>query len=168
VKLNAELTGQNHEVTIRCEDQRVFAAVDGRQYELELRETNAAEYLLLENNRVYGCRVVKSREQRDSFAVNVGTHSYAIRVTDPKRLRSAQSSGGHDHGAAQVLAPMPGKVVRVLVEVGAQVEAGAGVVVVEAMKMQNELKSPKAGTVVAINAKVGSTVNAADVLAIIE
>jgi biotin carboxyl carrier protein len=58
--------------------------------------------------------------------------------------------------------------VRVLVAVGAQIEAGAGVVVVEAMKMQNEMKSPKAGTVSAVNVAVGSTVNSGDVLAVIE
>jgi biotin carboxyl carrier protein len=63
---------------------------------------------------------------------------------------------------------MPGKVVRLLVDVGAQVEAGAGIVVVEAMKMQNEMKSPKAGVVTALNAEAGSTVNAGDVLAEIE
>ena len=63
---------------------------------------------------------------------------------------------------------MPGKIVRVLVEAGAQVEAGAGVVVVEAMKMQNEMKAPKAGTVVSIDVQEGATVNAGDVLAVIE
>jgi biotin carboxyl carrier protein len=62
---------------------------------------------------------------------------------------------------------MPGKIVRVLVEIGAEVEAGAGVVVVEAMKMQNEMKSPKSGVVVSINAETGATVNAGDVLAVI-
>ena len=63
---------------------------------------------------------------------------------------------------------MPGKVVRVLVERGQEVEAGAGLVVVEAMKMQNELKSPKAGTVVELRAAPGATVNAGDVLVVIE
>ena len=63
---------------------------------------------------------------------------------------------------------MPGKVVRVLVESGASVEIGAGIVVVEAMKMQNEMKSPKAGVVTSINAQVGATVSAGDVLAVIE
>ena len=63
---------------------------------------------------------------------------------------------------------MPGKVVRLLVEVGAQVEAGAGIVVVEAMKMQNEMKAPKAGVVISLNATPGATVNAGDVLAEIE
>jgi biotin carboxyl carrier protein len=63
---------------------------------------------------------------------------------------------------------MPGKIVRVLVEVGARVETGTGIVVVEAMKMQNEMKSPKAGQVVSIRAEPGATVNAGDVLAVIE
>jgi biotin carboxyl carrier protein len=63
---------------------------------------------------------------------------------------------------------MPGKVVRLLVAEGAEIEAGAGVVVVEAMKMQNEMKAPKSGKVVSLNASPGATVNAGDVLAIIE
>ena len=63
---------------------------------------------------------------------------------------------------------MPGKVVRVQIEKGASVEKGAGVVVVEAMKMQNEMKSPRDGVVVSINVKPGDTVNAGDVLAVIE
>jgi biotin carboxyl carrier protein len=63
---------------------------------------------------------------------------------------------------------MPGKVVRVQVEAGATVEKGTGVVVVEAMKMQNELKSPRAGMVVAVNVKAGETVNAGDVLAVLD
>jgi biotin carboxyl carrier protein len=63
---------------------------------------------------------------------------------------------------------MPGKVVRVLVEQGAQVEAGDGIVVVEAMKMQNEMKSPRAGIVTTLNAQAGATVKAGEVLAVIE
>ncbi len=94
--------------------------------------------------------------------------NYAVKLTDPKRLRSAQSGAEHDKGTARILAPMPGKVVRILVEAGTEVEAGAGILVVEAMKMQNEMKAPKAGHVVSIDAEVGSTVNAGDVLAVIE
>jgi biotin carboxyl carrier protein len=63
---------------------------------------------------------------------------------------------------------MPGKIVRVLVAEGAEVESGASILVVEAMKMQNELKSPKAGKVVSIHAEPGATVNAGDVLAVVE
>ena len=83
-------------------------------------------------------------------------------------MRSSENAAGHGHGAAEIVSPMPGKVVRVLIEQGTMVEAGAGIIVVEAMKMQNEMKAPKAGVVVSINVAPGATVNAGDVLAIIE
>ena len=89
-------------------------------------------------------------------------------LSDPKHLRGARVVAGHDAGRALVAAPMPGKVVRVLVERGQAVEAGAGVVVVEAMKMQNELKSPKDGRVAELRARAGATVNAGEVLAVVE
>ena len=63
---------------------------------------------------------------------------------------------------------MPGKVVRILVNQGTEVVAGAGVMVVEAMKMQNEVKSPKKGTIQKILVSEGAAVNAGDVLAIVE
>ena len=81
---------------------------------------------------------------------------------------AARRVPAHHPGAAEIISPMPGKIVRVLVEAGAHVEAGAGIIVVEAMKMQNEMKAPKAGVVVSINAAVAATVNAGDVLAVIE
>ena len=168
MKLNAEFEHQTHELNIRREGLRVFAKVDKRHYEFELHELDSGTSILIDNNRVFECRVTQNREQRGLFEVNIGTYGYGIRIVDPKRLRSTQSSGAHDHGAARIIAVMPGKIVRVVVEVGTQVEAGAGIVVVEAMKMQNEMKSPKAGTVVAMNAEAGATVNAGDVLAIIE
>ena len=71
-------------------------------------------------------------------------------------------------GARPLVAPMPGKVVRFLVTANSTVEAGQGVVVVEAMKMQNEIKSPKKGRVVKLAVAEGAAVNAGDVLAIVE
>src|SRR5207302_7027471 len=100
--------------------------------------------------------------------VIVGATCYAIALTDPKRLRGSKALDTHTVEAAQIVAPMPGKVARVLVEVGEQIDAGSGIMVVEAMKMQNELKSPKAGVVLALNVQTGATVNAGDVLAVVE
>ncbi len=85
-----------------------------------------------------------------------------------KVIRVLRRAAGHHHGVAQIVAPMPGKVVRVQVEAGTAVEKGVGVIVVEAMKMQNEMKSPRAGIVVAVNVKPGDTVNAGDVLAVLD
>jgi biotin carboxyl carrier protein len=98
----------------------------------------------------------------------VGSERYAAEVRDPRSLRSRRQAAGAAHGVAKLVAPMPGKVVRLLVEEKAAVQPGQGVLVVEAMKMQNELKSPKKGVVQRILAAPGAAVNAGDVLVIIE
>jgi biotin carboxyl carrier protein len=167
MKLTAEIAGKRHELSIRRDGQRLSAEIDGRRYEMEAREIGGGAYLLLVDGRVYECRV--DQGPREIFNVHVGSHAYSVTLTDPKRLRGAQGAGAHAGvGSAQIVAPMPGKVVRVLVQKGAQVEAGDGLVVVEAMKMQNEMKSPKTGTVKAVRAEAGATVNAGDVLIIVE
>jgi biotin carboxyl carrier protein len=168
MKLRAEQAGQDHQLIIQPIDQGVSAAVDGRHYELEVRDLGRDEYLLIDGARLYDCRVGTGREQGNSFEVHLRGSSYEIKVVDPKRLRSTHGSRGRESGLAQIVAPMPGKVVRVLVETGVRVEAGEGLVVVEAMKMQNEMKAPKAGKVVSLPAQAGATVNAGDVLAVIE
>jgi biotin carboxyl carrier protein len=169
MKLTAELAGEKHRIEIKRDGTRVSALIDGRSYELEAREQGAGVYLLLAGNRVFECRVDQSEAQRGRMEVHVGGDTHAVTLADPKRLRGAQLTGTQaDATAAQIVAPMPGKVVRVLVQQGAQVEAGDGILVVEAMKMQNEMKSPKAGTVTELHAAAGQTVNAGEILAVIE
>jgi biotin carboxyl carrier protein len=168
MKLTAELQHAKHELEVKREGERVFAQVDGRRYELTLREPEPGTYLLIAGGRVYECLVQADAAERARVHVHVAQRSYEIRLTDPKRLRAGQSAGAQADGTAQIVAPMPGKVVRVLVEQGASVEAGEGLVVVEAMKMQNEMKSPRAGRVSELKAVVGGTVNAGDVLVVIE
>lgn len=166
MRLKAELDGQNFQVVLKREGNIVSAHVDGREYELKAGGSHG-EYLLFEGTRVHNCRV-EGEAAKLEYQVQVGARSYQVRLNDPKRLSTSHTDGAHHHGSAQICASMPGKVVRVLVEVGAEVEAGAGIVVVEAMKMQNEMKAPKAGKIIELNAVTGSTVNAGDVLAVIE
>ena len=167
MKLKAEFAGTEYDLVLQSDGETVSGTVDGRHYEFALRESGR-EYLFLQGTLVHNCRIENRSNQPEAYVVHVGARSYRILVTDPKRLRSGQSTGAHHHGAAEIIASMPGKVVRVMVEVGNHVEAGAGIVVVEAMKMQNEMKTPKAGTLVKLNAEIGATVNAGDVLAVIE
>src|SRR5256885_8442077 len=96
-----------------------------------------------------------------------GKH-YEVEMRDPRSLRRRRAAGAGQEGPRSVTAPMPGKVVRVLAPAGAEVEAGEGILVVEAMKMQNELKSPKKGRLQKITVTEGAAVNAGDVLAVVE
>ena len=168
MKLQAKISDREHAVTIQIRDGRVIASVDDRPYELELHQAGPGDYLLSSGTKVHNSQVGANPEHPQAFEVHLHGKSYEVTIVDPKRLRSGQASGNSDQGVAQILAPMPGKVVKLLVELGAEVEAGDGVVVVEAMKMQNEMKAPKAGTVVKLNAAPGATVNTGDVLAVIE
>jgi biotin carboxyl carrier protein len=93
---------------------------------------------------------------------------FAVEIRDPRSLRSRKAAAATGEGPQKLLAPMPGKVVRVILPAGSQVEAGQGVLVVEAMKMQNELKSPKHGTVTQVLVAEGASVTAGEVLAIVE
>jgi biotin carboxyl carrier protein len=166
MKLLAEINGESLSVELRREGERVFAEVAGRAYELEAREPEPGVYLLTTGGRVVEARVTESADGAAEVRTRGG--AYSVRVSDPRRLRGARGAGANDDARAELHAPMPGKVVRVLIAEGAEVEAGDSLVVVEAMKMQNELKSPKAGRVTRLTARPGATVTPGDVLAVIE
>jgi biotin carboxyl carrier protein len=89
-------------------------------------------------------------------------------MIDPKRLRGTEKGDDDEMGRAEVRTAMPGRVVRILVKVDSEVEKGDPVIVVEAMKMQNELRSPKDGVVREIRAAEGSNVNGGDILVVID
>jgi biotin carboxyl carrier protein len=130
-----------------------------------LIEVEPGVFSILMNGRSYQARV--EPVAGGGYQVEVRGRRFATEVKDPRGL-TRRNRGGIGEGPLSVAAPMPGKVVRVLVSAGDTVEAGVGLVVVEAMKMQNEMKSPKAGRVVQVTAREGATVAAGDVLATIE
>jgi biotin carboxyl carrier protein len=162
MKLQAELNDEKHEIEIKRDGERVFARVDDREYELEAAEVEPNVFLLKHENRIYQIYVAPNG------IVNIGSAQLEIKLSDPKRLRGAAAAGAEADGRVEIKTAMPGKLVRVLTEVGAEIKHGEGVLVVEAMKMQNEMKSPKDGVVREIRFNEGATVNAGDVLAVIE
>jgi len=100
--------------------------------------------------------------------VTIGGRTVAATVNARRGGHVARDGGDHAAGAQTVVAPMPGRVVRVLVEPGDEVAARQGVVVVEAMKMENELRSPKAGRVKDVQVTAGASVEAGRVLIVVE
>jgi len=168
MKLHATIAGYQTDILIQDYGSRVSAEIDGRGYEIDVRESGMGGYVLIADACVFDCRVAGRPDSGKSIDVIVGAKQYTVTLIDPKRLRGASSAVAHADEAARIIAPMPGKIVRVLVRVGEQVAAGAGIVVVEAMKMQNEMKSPKSGILVTLNVEAGATVNAGEVLAVVE
>jgi len=167
VKLKTSLNDQEHELVINEVNGKLRVQVDDRDYEIEVHNSEGTSYLLFENQQVYECRVEPTHKSQERFEVDLKGSNHSVLVIDPRRLRTDENSDRHHHGQTEIVAQMPGKVVRVLVEAGASVEKGTGVVVVEAMKMQNEMRSPRTGVVVAVNVTPGDTVNAGEVLATI-
>jgi biotin carboxyl carrier protein len=103
-----------------------------------------------------------------STEIVISGRRYPVELRDPRALRSRQARGAGAEGPKKILSPMPGKVIRILAEEGSDVSAAQPVLVIEAMKMQNEIKSPKAGKLQKLLVPIGGAVNAGDVLAIVE
>ena len=140
-------------------------AFDGQIVPLDALIPRRDVLSLLVDGRAYE---VKREQTATDLHLWVGSSRFAVELRDPRSLRSRMQATGVEAGPKKILAPMPGRVVRVLVEENSEVEAGQGVVVVEAMKMQNEIKSPKKGIVKRMMAIAGAAVNPGDVLAIVE
>ena len=160
-------------------------AVDGKIRKLELARTDAGWHCVVDGETL-NVDAVLTRTNVISLIINgvayelkreidandeyiwVRSARFKTELRDPRSLRSRRAAAGAGEGPQKLLAPMPGKVVRVIAAEGATIEAGQGVLVVEAMKMQNELKAIKTGTVQKIMVAEGANVNAGDMLAIIE
>lgn len=168
MKLNAELNDKKHSIEIKRDGEKVFAEIDGRKYELEVSEPEPDVYLLKNDGKIFEVSVSAPKSPGEPFHTRMGEHEFDIRIIDPKRLRSSGVDHEHGDGLAEIRTAMPGKVVRIIAAAGTAVQKGDGVIVVEAMKMQNEMRTPKDGIVKEIRVTEGSTVNGGDVLAIIE
>ncbi len=135
--------------------------VDGQAIEADACVVQAGVLSLVVDGRQYRCVL-------DGDAVVVAGRRVEFTVADPRSLAAQRGANAGGGGARAVKAPMPGRVVRVLVAVGDTVEEQQGLVVIEAMKMQNELRSPKAGRVARLGVEAGATVASGDVLVVVE
>jgi biotin carboxyl carrier protein len=141
-----------------------FQMGDSAERSAHVETPEPGVYSVLMDGRSYDAYV---EETPAGLVVSIDGFRLEIEAFDPRRW-SRKSAGRGGEGIQIIASPMPGKVVRVLVAAGDPVEAGQGIAVVEAMKMQNEMKAPRAGKVLSVPAKEGDTVAAGEVLATIE
>ena len=163
---DVRIDGKSYRVELKRGEQGYVCRVDGREVALESVSAEREVMWLLVGGRSYEVR----REARANGTTHVVIRGrpYAAEVRDPRTFQGRRVSTGAGAGPIRLVAPMPGKVVRVLKAAGEEVGAGEGVVVVEAMKMQNEIRSPRKGVVRKILAAAGATVNAGEGLAEVE
>lgn len=135
--------------------------VDGRTISVDAQILQPGVLSLIVDGRQYRCVL-------DGDGVLIGGKRFAFEVNDPRSLQGRRGAGAGAAGPRSVKAPMPGRVVRVLVAAGEDVMEQQGILVIEAMKMQNELKSPKSGKVVRVSVAAGDAVGSGDVLAVVE
>lgn len=161
---DVSIDGKSYRLDLTQTEGGWSCRVDGRDVDVDAVLARPNVLSLRLGNKAYE---VKCERVGADVHVWVGSQRFAAEVRDPRALRS-RTRAADDQGPKKLTAPMPGKVVRILLSQGSEVEPGTGVLVVEAMKMQNEVKSPKKGTIQKILVSEGAAVNAGDVLAIVE
>ena len=156
---------QSYRVEVERGDSGWKCKLNGQELPVDVVPGEDGVLSLLLNGKSYE---VKQENSATETKVVVGQERFNVSVRDPRSFRSRRRAGDAAQGIRKITAPMPGKVVRVLAPEGTAVEAGQSVIVIEAMKMQNELKAPKNGVVKKINVSEGAAVEAGQALAEVE
>lgn len=158
------IEGRKHRLELDLIEGRWHGKLDGCDFLIDAVSAGRDVLSVLFDGKAYEVKRERTPTETHFW---VGPVRYDVELSDPRSLRSRKARAGLENGPVKLVSSMPGKVVRVLAGEKTEVEAGQGVLVVEAMKMQNEIKSPKKGIVQKILASEGAAVNAGDVLAVI-
>lgn len=157
--LSLEVGGVVRQVHVARDGERVVVDVDGRKHVLDAAATEPGRWSLLFADQHASHDVLVRNGQPGAWLVHVDGAVVPVRLLDPRR-REGPSTDGVAGGLVRIAAPMPGKVVKVLVKAGAAVSARQPLIVVEAMKMENELRAPRPGTVTEVLVSEGALVEA--------
>ena len=163
MKLEAVVSGKSFEVEISREDGQFVVTIDGVTRHVDAHKLEADFYSILSEGRSFEVSVERSK---DGYKVRRGGHEIPVAFTDPSR--SGRASRFDSSGPEVICSAMPGRVVRILVGEGDEVTEGQGVIVVEAMKMENEIACGKDGKVASIAVKEGDSVEGGAELLTIE
>ena len=161
---DATVDGRTLRVEVRGRDGRYVVTLDGRALEVDHQETGPHFASLIIGGRSYEAGLEK---RPDGYNVVLAEDVLYVEIHGASQGAAAAPRKAAT-GPARVVAPMPGRLVRVLVQPGQQVEAGDGLLVMEAMKMENELRSPRAGRVAELLVREGQTVETAALLVVVE
>lgn len=156
------IAGKTRHLELTRVESHWRCCLDGREVSIDAEEVSSNTLSLLIEGQSFEVR----RERGDKIVLR--GKRYDVSVDDPRAWRGRKRAGAGTEGPQKLAASMPGKIVRVLAGEGEKISAGQGIAVVEAMKMQNEIKSPKEGILKKLLVQPGMNVNAGEVLAIVE
>ena len=165
MKYEVSISGKTHIVEVEQRGDSWQAKLDAESYIADVVQAAPNTFSVLLDGRSHEICVTTS--PNGTVHLHTGGFEFSAQVIDPRSWSGRRHTGAEAEGCQQVVAPMPGKIIRILAAVGEKVEAGQGLLVVEAMKMQNEIRSPKNGTVERVLAAEGQAVNAGDVLCVV-
>jgi biotin carboxyl carrier protein len=164
VNLQIEVDGKKRGVELTQAGERRVWTIDGQRLEADAVAVLPGVYSILIDGKSFDVRVELAGAELRTI---VGGREFKAVIQDAREWRRKRGGAVEAEGRQQVLAPMPGKIVRVLVKAGDSVRAGQGLLVVEAMKMQNESRAPKSGTIDRMAVVEGQAVNAGEVVAVV-
>jgi biotin carboxyl carrier protein len=162
MKIEVRIGKQTRIVELEREDDCWRVALDGQPVDADAVEIAPNTLSILLRGQSHEIRVTPS--PNGTLTLQTGVEEFTAEVIDPRAWRGRRHSAVEAEGRQQIVAPMSGKVIRLLVKAGDAVDAGQGLLVIEAMKMQNEIRSPKSGVVERLLAQEGQAVNAGEVL----
>ena len=170
MKFEIQLTGphgkRKHVVEFERQSGAFHVTLDGQPVNADPLQVTPNSVSVMLDGQSFEIHLTRAADGK--MKLQCGPHEFSAEVIDPRAWRGRKHGAVEVEGRQEILAPMPGKVVRLLVAAGDTVEAGQGLLVVEAMKMQNEIRSPKSGKVERLLAKEGQNVNAGEALAWVE
>ena len=180
----SSINKQAFAITTGEEEQHRTITIDGQPHDIDWQQlsplaadmlgqvANGGRYSLLIDGKsydVYARQVTKPDSNGYFYEIFLAGQRFEVHVEDEREKALAGSiKSAHETGAASVRAPMPGLVLGIPLEAGAQVERGQTVAILEAMKMENDLASPISGTIKEVRVSKGQTVNQGDVLVVVE
>jgi biotin carboxyl carrier protein len=165
MKYTAILNGKEREIEISQIDNdrhRFRVTVDGQAHEVDARSCNRDWLSMLADNRSYD---ISYTFDQDSVELCFWNQYFNIEILDERKMRMRRVRTGLDHAGPEIIkTSMPGKIVKVLVEPGQKVDPGTGIIIIEAMKMENEIKCRNGGLVEAVHVEPQQTVESDAVL----
>lgn len=165
VQLSGAMSKSTCVVDLERDQDRWKIVLDGRPVEADVVQISPHTLSVLLDGQSFEVHIMESPDGQ--LKLQTGLREFTAAVADPRAWRGRAHGAVQLEGRQQIIAPMPGKVVRLLVQSGDQVEAGQGLLVIEAMKMQNEIRSPKQGAVERFLVQPGQAVSAGEVLCVV-